>query len=617
MCGIAGIINFNNTPVLKNQLETLSSFLQERGPDHNGYYLNQNIGFAHTRLSILDLDARSNQPMISKNTAITFNGEIYNFQGLKNELKKANVSFSTTSDTEVILKGYELWGIDLLAQKLDGMFALGIFDKAANKVFLLRDRFGKKPLYYYIDNETFYFSSDIRAIHQAKKTKLTLNLDALDYYFTEIAIPQPYTIWKEIHQIKPSHFTVIDIRDKHINEKQYWKLTTSQEHHQLSFEDVFEQTEKKIISAITKRQVADVPVGAFLSGGVDSGLIVSLMAQNTGNRVKTFSVGFEGMVNDELKDAKKVATRYNTDHQEIKLSPNILETIPNLIEYIGEPFADTSIIPTYYISKAISKNVTVALSGDGGDELFGGYNNYDIAYKTDNFITNNPNKLNRLLISSLSKVSSRIGLSDNYGDAYEYIDMPPHEKLYRHIGFSEKEKYLLYGSNKTNFSKKYLADHWNRTFQEDSLTDSLLLSSLQTRLLNTYLVKVDRASMINSLEVRSPFLDYELAEWAFSISNQWKFKNNTNKYILKKIAEKHVNPSILTAKKTGFSLPISYWLSNEGKDSCYNILHDPLLYKHIPISKEYCCSLLNDIHKNGNKLWVLICLFHWLSHYRK
>lgn len=626
MCGIAGIIKTNYGEVRPEELTVLDQFLQERGPDNTGHWVDKNIGFTHTRLSIIDLSNTAHQPMTAENEqfVITFNGEIYNFKTLREALHKNGMTFETESDTEVLLKGYMHWGMQTLLENVEGMYAFAIYDKRTNTVNFARDRFGQKPLYYFYDNDQFVFSSDIRSIWKYVPN-LEMNYASLDYYLTELSSPQPHTIWKNVQQLDPAHWMCLDLSNNSIEKHNYWKIDYGYKN-RLSLSETIDEVEKHLINAITKRTISDVPLGCFLSGGVDSGLVVSMLASNSKERIKTFSVGLNtahGELN-ELPEARIVADRYNTDHTEIIAEANVIEHLPGLVKYIGEPFGSSSIIPSYLITKEIRKNVTVALSGDGGDELFGGYYDYGIAYQTDVYTQLFPTKWKRDFNTWANKLMNKISPSDtNYGSLETYHQFEGWERLYRIMGISPNEKYQVYTDEYKNrkeaiFTKEYLNEIWNQ-FPYKNHTDTLFHASLQTRLLNEYLVKVDRSSMLNSLEVRSPFMDHTLAEFSASIPNQYKFHQGQNKYILKHLATKYIDPDMFKRTKKGFGIPVQAWLKNELKDYMRDHLLSDRFKQRGIFNAQSIERMVNDhIESKGDYthvLWSLLCLEIWMCEY--
>lgn len=619
MCGIAGIINLNKQKVNESHLRKMSSFMFERGPDNEGIWVSDNVGFAHRRLSIIDLSSGGNQPMLDKDKsiAITFNGEIYNFLKLKNELLEQGVQFNTNSDTEVLIYGYKLWGIDKLLEKIDGMFAFAIYDSLNCKVHLCRDRFGKKPLYYSLVENILYFSSDIRSIVPFQ-VNIDIDYESLDFYLSELGVPQPKTIWKNIFQVYKSSFITIDINSANFIEKKYWNLSASNKL-LISYEEAEEGVEKLLTQAILKRTISDVEIGCFLSGGIDSGLIVSLLAQNTAEKVKTFTVGFSEDDYNELPLAKELANKYDTQHTEIVIKPKIEEEIFDLVSYFGEPFGDSSAIPTYYVCKEMKRHVTVALSGDGGDELFG-YSNYNYIQKVDKFSKEYTNILSREFITFYSKLFNRINLfPENYGAINSlFKELQSGIALVRGMAFMPEDKKMLYSPTfyeaVPNYTILEMQKVWSK-YKGCNMVDTIFLASLDTRLLNDYLVKVDRASMKSSLEVRSPFLDKDLAEFAFKLPLDYKLKDGTPKYILKKLAKKHIDPNIFNRKKQGFGIPVKHWLKNELKPLLINELSREKIIKRGFFNPDYIALLIkehdNNIGNHTHKLWSLLWLELW------
>ncbi len=610
MCGIAGILNFDRGTDLRAQFLSVSStVLKNRGPNHFGYFEKDALILAHTRLSVIDISERSNQPMLSKSgkSAIVFNGEIFNYRDLQ---KQVAFPWRTNSDTEVILELYEMNGIEQCLKMLNGQFAFAIADFSVNKIFLARDRFGQAPLYY-CNVPSFTFSSDIRLMTAMYKKSLHLDNDSLDYYLSEMSVPQPHSIWKEVKQVEPGQYCEIKFGDATLLQRPYWKLEETPLN--INEELALEKITNALQGAICKRTISDVPVGCFLSGGVDSGLIVSMLAATTTEQIKTFTVGFDFEDYNELKDAQIIAKRYNTKHHEFLLSPDILADVDKILDCYGEPFGDSSAIPTYYISREIKKHVTVALSGDGGDEMFGGYVDYGYCYSAEKFATNYPSKGFRSVAGWASKVGSRISANiKNAGSDLEYLKIPPELRLHRKMAFPPSNgKYFV---DRGNFAQRHFAQVMSEQNQ-NSATNALMKASLKTRLLNDYLVKVDRAAMANSLEVRCPFLDHELAELAFSLPMDLKFKNGELKYLLKKLGEKFMYPDIFSRKKRGFGIPVGHWLKKElyhfASDHISDLIGRATIVnrKAEDLMKEHCTGKKD----HTDRIWTLVCLEIWMK----
>jgi len=620
MCGICGIIHLDGSKVDPERIRLMSSFLHKRGPDAYGVWHSDLVSLGHTRLSIVDLSEKANQPMVdeSSNLAITFNGEIYNYKELRIQLQSAGIRLKTESDTEVLLKGYLCWGLEGLLKKIDGMYAFILHDHKLRTTFAVRDHFGKKPLYYYSDSREVLLSSDIRSI-KVLKSNLQLNFKALDYYLTELTVPQPLTIYEGVKQVMPGHYLQFKIENEPIEIK-YWKLEIP-EKIACSTEEALLQTEFLLNNSISKRMTGDVPIGCFLSGGADSGLIVALLAKQQDKAVKTFTVGFKYADQNEIPEAKKLASRYGTNHTEIIINSDISEDLEKIMQCSGEPFADSSIIPSYYICKAIGSHVKVALSGDGGDEVFGGYHEYGWAYQTDEFLLQYTNQFHRQIALPINKLLYQLNLSAvNHGLSDHYNRLKPHERLFRGMGFTTNQKIALYKFPKlkeqTNFSNNFLDQIWKNN-ESTSYTNTLFLSSFETRLLNDYLVKVDRSSMANSLEVRCPFLDEDLIRFSLSLPNEIKLKNGRPKYLLKQLAKKYIDPDFERRPKKGFSIPLNYWIRKELKTYFSDILFSGSLERRGLFQMDFVRTIFNQhiegSHDHTNKIWALANLEIWLS----
>ena len=548
---------------------------------------------------------------------IVFNGEIYNFRECRKSLEKLGETFSSGSDTEVLLAGYLKWGIEHLLERIDGMFAFALYDEHLNTIFLCRDRLGKKPLYYYNNGEEFYFSSEIRSICKVV-SELTVNFRAIDYYLSELAVPQPHSIWNEVKQVEPATYLTINTSGK-IIQRSYYKFAIAR-NLELSEKEILRLLKDKLTAAILLRTVADVPIGCYLSGGVDSGLIVSLLATNSSDRVKTFSVGFLESEYNELNDAKKVALRYSTEHQEIIVDPTAsVNVIEDLLDYIGEPFADPSIIPTYLISREISSNVKVALSGDGGDEIFGGYGEFMTSYGADLYRFRHKSRIEQEIMSLTGSMKRKMFGRKNDNSLYNsFLKQDGEERLSKYMGFNQTQKRHLYNGKFApfrDFTGEFINDKWEKN-KSKHLTDELFLTMMETRLLNNYLVKVDRMSMINSLEVRSPFLDTKLIEFAFSIPLNILFGSGCSaKYLLKKLAEKLLDENVFSKKKKGFELPVRSWLRNELAGYVKSYLMSDSFRSQKLFNHKYVSHILNR-HVSGHedhtyRVWALLCMEVW------
>tara|TARA_Y100000991_G_scaffold214062_1_gene200995 strand:+ start:197 stop:2062 length:1866 start_codon:yes stop_codon:yes gene_type:complete len=616
MCGIAGILDFNNKiEINKEILEKISQPNKNRGPDSNGWFLKKtdryNLGFYHNRLSIIDLTKSANQPMLSESRRylISFNGEIYNYKNLRKTLLKIGKNFNSNSDTEVILNAVDAWGIEKCLDTIDGMFAFAIFDLKERTLILARDRFGEKPLYYSISGGFISFSSDIRSFNHLPINK-TINNHSLGYYFSEMCTPLNSTIWNEVKKVPPAHYLSIN-RNK-LNKIQYWHLDYSQKM-RISNEEIAQKTESIIQKSVKKQLTSDVEVGCFLSGGVDSSLISFYASKFYTKKIKTFSVGFKDQKFNELPYAKIVSKKINSDHHELIVDVKSLNTVNKLLEEYGEPFADVSSIPTFYITNFASNYVKVALGGDGGDELFGGYNtylqglrmqqwaNFKVSHKlikAFNFLFNF--KKIKYLNGVISNNSSTIG-----------------EALFRNIGFNQQEIFKLTGNYDISFSLKLEHKRLINTAKNftNNIFDSILHSSIKSRLVNDYLVKSDRASMYNSLELRSPFLDRELQEFLGKIDYNSLLYKKEQKAITKKLLSKYFSGEIIKRPKQGFEMPISSLIKNDWKKDISDVILSQ--NKHMTLNMNYKEELLKNHIKgredNSKKIWNLYVLNLWID----
>lgn len=614
MCGITGVLDFNNSiEINQNLLTDMSSCLNFRGPDKDGYFTNKSdkysIGLAHTRLSIIDLSNNGDQPMRSHDgkLIIVFNGEIYNYIELKKVLQKEGAIFKSNSDTEVILAAYEHWGIDKCLDMIEGMFAFGLFNFELNTLILARDRFGEKPLYFFQKKNTIGFSSDIRSFNYLPIEK-TINKHALGYYLAEMCTPIGDSIWNEINKLPPGNY--LSFSSTQLKVVEYWNLNYRNKI-KTSINDVIPETENLIVDSVKKRLVSDVPVGCFLSGGIDSSLVSLFAAQNYHGRIKTFSVGFEYEKFNELPYAKIVAEKINSEHHEIILNPNDLKSIDSLLDEYGEPFADSSQIPTYFISKFASEFVKVVLGGDGGDELFGGYRTYNQALRMNMWYRLKMLKPIFNISYKLSKFNKFNYLSGIMNKDSNIIG----SALFRSMGFSNTElKYLINDPELiTAANKENSTLIENAQYNTNTIFDSILHASIKSRLVNDYLVKTDRASMYNSLELRTPFLDRNLIEYLSALPSNYIINKRTNKYLTKKIAENYFDKKFIYRDKQGFSIPIGEWMKKEWKKEVIEVLNynNPF----VELNKTYINQLFKEhtanIHDHTHKIWILYVLNKW------
>lgn len=600
-----------------------------RGPDDEGYYFDNKVALGMRRLSIIDLTT-GHQPIPNEEKTIwvIFNGEIYNYLELRSNLIQKGHTFSTNSDTEVIVHLYEDEGEDFV-QKLNGMFSIAIWDKKNCKLILVRDRLGIKPLHYLKLNKQFIFSSEIKSILKTNYQR-EIDLNALSQYFTFEYIPAPTTIFKGIKKLLPGYMIIL--QDNKIVTKSYWDIKNEYgcDREKLKNENYYiEEIHKRLKDSVRKRLISDVPLGVFLSGGIDSSSITSLMSEVAPSKIKTFSIGFREKSFNELKYAKKVADYFHTDHHEFVVESSLVKKlIPVLIQYLDEPLADASIIPTYIISRLARKYVKVALSGEGGDELFAGYDTYK-AYQVARLYRKVPkllrNNIIKKIIYSLPASKKRLSFEFKAKKFISGIDYPPEISNFIWWGAytpSEKEKLFTPEMKSSIEEEPFLpiSSHL-KNCQAKSIIDKLGYLHLKLYLQDDLLTKVDRLSMANSLEIRVPFLDHTFVLFANSIPPSLKLKGLTTKYIFKKTMSKILPPEISNRKKIGFDIPLGIWIKNELKEFVGDVLSSSNLNKHDFFNQAYVDHLLNEhfrgTHNHRQLLWPLIVFQFWYNYYIK
>ncbi len=623
MCGIVGFVNSDKTPVNLSVLERMNQAIIHRGPDEDGFYVKDNVGLAMRRLSIIDLSG-GQQPIFNhdKTKAIVFNGEIYNFQELRADLEKRGHHFYTHSDTEVIIHLYDEYGFDCV-QHLRGMFAFAIWDDIEKSLFIARDRIGKKPLLYSKQpNGDLVFGSEFKALLQHPSITKEVDYEAIHHYLSYLCVPAPLTAFKQIRKLEPAHWLLW--KNGQIKTKRYW-LPDFHTKIKISEKEAEEETLRLLREATKMRMISEVPLGAFLSGGVDSSTVVALMAEQSDQPVKTFSIGFEEEDFSELKYAKIVANHIGAEHHEFIVKPNAIEILPKLVEHYGEPYADSSAIPTYYVSLETRKHVTVALNGDGGDESFAGYERY-LAMRLSEKYHKIPSLLRKSLIESAVNLfpTSEIKRS-RARDLKRFINaasLPKVERYFRWVSAIDRgSKESLYTEDfknqvKSADSAKFL-QQWFDKSNGNGIVDATMFTDQMTYLPNDLLVKVDIASMANSLEARSPLLDHKVIEFAASLPESIKLKGAENKSLLKKVASRLVPKEVLYRKKMGFGIPLTHWLRGELKDYMRDNLLSEKFAKRGIIKPDVVEKLVNE-HIDSEKdnvwqLWTLLMLELWFQ----
>ena len=625
MCGIVGIANSNSRNITREVLERMNAAITHRGPDEEGFFVKENIGLAMRRLSIIDL-AGGQQPIFNsdKTKTIVFNGEIYNFQELREDLEKSGDSFQTNSDTEVILHLYEKYGADCL-KYLRGMFAIAIWDDVEKTLFIARDRVGQKPLLYsHQTNGDLIFGSEFQAMLKHPDISREVDYDAIDSYMSYSCIPSPQTAFKQIRKLEPGHW--LRWKDGEIESKRYW-LPNFSNKIKISQEDAEVETLKVLREATKMRMISEVPLGAFLSGGVDSSAIVALMAQESEKPVRTFSIGFEEQDFSELKYAKQVAKHVGAEYNEFIVKPDALEVLPKLVEHYGEPYADSSAIPTYYVAKETRKYVTVALNGDGGDESFAGYERYG-AMRLAELYHRFPRSLSKIFIEKpIGMIPTSELKKSRIRDVKRFLQaasLPKAERYFHWVTiFGEQVKEEVYTEQfyrqvSSNQPQSFL-DKWFQKASGNGILDATLLADQMTYLPNDLLVKVDIASMTNSLEARSPFLDHKVIEFAASLPESVKMKRIETKSLLKKVAAKLVPKEVIYRRKMGFGVPIGNWFRGDMKDFVREVLLSDTFRKRAIVKPEvvqkYVKEHIEGARDHAFQIWSLLMLELWFQRF--
>jgi asparagine synthase (glutamine-hydrolysing) len=617
MCGICGIVDFNKRPLART-VGKMNDALKHRGPDMGGIHSFSSCILGHRRLSILDLSCAAKQPMVSDdgNVGVVFNGEIYNFMELRSNLESRGHGFVTTSDTEVLLKSYQADGADIL-QSLNGMFAFAIWDDRKRELTIARDRVGKKPLYYCLKEGRFSFSSELQSLVQDEQIPRDISQQALQEYLLYDFIPAPHSVFAAINKLPAGCSAVVNRCG--IRLKRYWKPTVPEK--DLDYTDSKRQLRNLLQDAVDRRLISDVPLGSFLSGGLDSTLITALMNKKAAP-VRTFSISFPGATHDESQWSRFAADSMGTIHTQKATTWESRELLPTLVRHFGEPFADSSAIPTYNLCKITRENVTVALSGDGGDELFGGYERY-LARKLQTLYDLAPRIVRRHLIEPLAEALPET--TDYYGTslikklklfcrAARRMDSDPLCVTPR--TFSAEDLLRL-----TGFPYDSAEDPVMQITREYAGLDPIshmMISDVQTYMAEDILTKVDRMSMAHALEVRSPLLDYRIVELACRMPGSFKIRGFTQKNILKETAADLVPREIINRKKYGFQVPIGLWFKTDLKQWGYEQLIEAP--RHNLLNMEEVKSIWNAHQKgradNGHKIWSLLVLNEWFRQMR-
>lgn len=615
MCGIAGIVQFSKKPVVLADLQAMNQAMRHRGPDGDGLFVAGNVGLAHRRLAIIDPRAGV-QPFKSEDDglALTYNGEVYNYIELKDELK-AELPFRTTSDTEVVLRAYQKWGIDSVS-RLQGMFAFGLYDRAAAKLYLVRDRLGIKPLYYHCTPERLAFASELSALLTLPWLKRDIDPEGVRGFLQFQYVPTPRTIYRNVHKLEPGCWLEIDCHSGKMRSRRFWSLTIQER--QQTEEQWLAELEAEF-DLVAKRYIrSDVPCGSFLSGGIDSSLVTAMMARHTPTPPMSFCCGFEEETFSELPFARQVADIVGTQHHEsIAHVESAVHLVRTLTRHFGEPFGDSSAVPTYLVSKAAAARVKVVLSGDGGDEMFGGYTSYATIYQGVFQATawqRIRRIVNRFLAARGVIPKVRRWAADRVFDLKHLYRL--HRRIFNDYTIQSLLKkdvaHSLAWENKDDLQPFLAQGH-------DAVT-SCQAQDVHSYMLDDILTKVDRTSMANSLEVRVPFLDHKIVELAFSLPLHLRMRPvragaNVTKYLLKKLAEKFFPASLIHRPKMGFGIPVDEWCRSELRELIEDDLRDPRAEIFTFLDFKAVQKTLDTFFHHGPvgsaRIWCLLMLDLW------
>jgi asparagine synthase (glutamine-hydrolysing) len=624
MCGIVGLVRNDGNAIDEALLTRMCNAIRHRGPDDDGFYVNGPVGLGMRRLAIIDIKS-GQQPIHNQDRSswIVFNGEIYNYLELREKLEKLGHKFYTNSDTEAIVHAYDQYGVDC-AKHLRGMFAFAIWNERTQELFLARDRVGKKPLLYALVNGQLIFASEFTALLLHPEVSREIQPEALDYYLSFMCIPAPLTAYRAIRKLEPGHW--LRWRRGEIETQRYWQPDFTKKL-DISEEEAGERTVEILREAVKVRLMSEVPLGAFLSGGIDSSAVVALMSQESGERVKTFSIGFDEQDFSELHHARRIAEHIGADHHEFIVRPDAVEVLPLLVEHYGEPYADSSAVPTYYVARETRKHVTVALNGDGGDESFAGYDRYiamglteryrrvpsllreSLIKETVNLIPTSPTKRGR--VNSAKRMLAAVSRPkvDRYTHWVSVFNNEMKQPLYSDL-FREQTA----GANPTG-----LLDNWFKRANGIGILDAMLLTDQMTYLPNDLLVKVDIATMAVSLEARSPFLDHHVIEFAASLPQKFKLRGLTSKYLLKKVLRKLLPSENLNRRKMGFGVPIGQWFRGQMQPFLREVILSEKALRR-GLFKPEAVRQLVELHARGERdyshqLWTLLMLELWFNRF--
>src|SRR5215813_6330022 len=627
MCGLTGFLLREpiESKLAERRLEAMTATLYHRGPDDRGIWSDGRAGLGFTRLAIIDLSAAGHQPMSSSDGQVwlAFNGEIYNFLQLRTELESKGHVFCGRSDTEVILQGYLAWGEDIL-HRLRGMFAIAIWDGRVRRLMIVRDRIGKKPLNYALTEKGLFFASEIKAILAWPGMPREADFSAIHQFLTYQYIPASLTAFRAIKKLPAGHRMVVSIdNDGRLSSPQierYWRLPAPRPRRRaIDINEAAEELVYRLEEAVRIRMISDVPLGAFLSGGVDSSAVVSMMARHRSGRVKTFSIGFENEEYDETRFARMVAERYGTDHHELTVRPNAVAILPKLIHHYNEPFADPSAVPTFYLAEVARRHVTVALNGDGGDEAFMGYPRYAAMYALSR-LDHLPQSLRYLSASLIGRLPLRGRMASRAARVAGLLraenTAPQHRYAFTITAFADVHKETGYGDAMRDHARQSALDLLQTYFDEaGDLVSGANWSDIHVYLPDDMMVKVDIATMAHSLESRSPLLDHVFLEWAITLPEDVTIPGGTTKAIFKKAMEPYLPHEVLYRPKMGFGCPVDHWFRGELKEMAYDLLLSERASNRGIMKRDAVRALLDEHCSGANahhtRLWPLLMLELW------
>jgi len=619
MCGIAGFVEADAAAAplcgdaRRDLIHRMCDVIRHRGPDDEGVFVDRGVAIGMRRLSIIDLST-GHQPIHNEDRSIwiVFNGEIYNFPALRRELEDAGHRFYTNTDTEAIVHAYERWGLDGV-RRLRGMFGFAIWDSNLRRLMIARDRVGIKPMHYAVAGGRLYFGSEIKSLLEAPDLSRDIDPDALDHYLSFLYTPRDGSIFRDVRKLPPGH--VLTWQDGRVDVRQYWQLP-AEESFAGSEGDAVRELRATLADAVKSHLLSDVPLGAFLSGGIDSSLVVGLMAEASGRKVRTFSIGFDEPAFDELEHARTVADHFGTEHHELVVKPDAVSILDRLVSHFDEPFADSSAIPTWYVSEMARRHVTVVLSGDGGDELFGGYDRYLPHPRVVAFDKYSPRSLRRVAAIA----AARLPHGARGKNFLRHVGRGEHGRYIDAIRFfsADEKPALLSADVRAELTgpdpEIRLAAHFDR-FAHLPWPSQMMRFDAETYLPEDVLTKVDRMSMAHSIESRVPLLDNDVIAFAASLPASMKIRAGRRKHVLKEVAATLLPPAILNRRKQGFGVPLGVWFRGNLRELFADTLLSPTSLQRGYFQPRFVAQLVDE-HLSGRRdhtlrLWQLVVFERW------